>query len=266
MALSTFEAWEYFGTVEATALTALRDRMGTTYASSPTDAKLLLILQRAVKFVHKGTRRFFLKRTGTLALSGQGDARLHVPHPIVSTDQGGNSITEIILGSDTDAVDSDAYVVNDGAVEGGGPEDPRENPFIEWSLGWDGAGTSKPPLIAYPNRYWPYGVQNVAVTGDFGYLEEDGSTPEPILHVLARICVLNADPLDDSCAMEDRRKGALVSETVQGRSYSVLPQSVSLGLTMDREIDQILRGYRAPPMAIVSRAPRRRSRSRYFVE
>lgn len=266
MSLSALEPWHYFDAADqGDALDALRARMGATYATTPDDDQLLLVLRRSVEMLHRATDRFFVARTGSILLGGNGTPRLELPFPVASADQvDAGGITEIIVGDpDTeDAVDADLYAVNDGALPG--PLDPRNNPFVEMVVPSAGGAVSRPPIWPGKAGTWPYGVNNIRLTGTWGYLEEDGSTPELILHFLARMCILNAPELDDGDGQEDKRRAAIQSESTQGRSYTLGSVALSAGLTLDRELDSILRSFRRPPRAIVSRAPKRGLRSRYW--
>ena len=248
---------------QAAALVLLRARMGDSYATTPDDAALLRALARAVAFVERATGRFFVQRTGTLILDGTGDPRLPLPHPVVSTDQGGEGVTAVVIGrteDDEETVDAADYVVTDGALVG--PGDPRDNPAIE--------------LIPSSSVYragpwwgqvgcWPGGKRMIQVTATWGYLEEDGSTPEPIVHLLARLCIQQVVALDDADGKEDSKRGAIVAEQTQGRSYQLGAQASGYGLTLDREMDQIIATYKRPPRVVISRAPKRASRVRRYL-
>lgn len=258
MALSAFQPWHYFDAADqAAAVAALRAAMGSSYASSPDAADLLTALSRAVSHLHKRTQRFFLQRTGSLVVDGNGAPLLPLPHPVISTDQGGTGITAITVNGET--IDSDSYVVNEGAQLG--DDDPRDNPFVTYDRSFALSAQSLPPIeeVGYTG-WWTPGTRNVVVTGSFGYVEEDGSTPSPILDALARLCIRQLVPRDDEDALEDLRRGALIYEQTQGRSYSLATGMVSGGSTGDRELDQVIAEYTRPPTVHISRPARRRRR------
>ena len=262
MPLSNREPWRYFdANDEPTAMLALRARMGTSYATVPDDATLADILDRSVRFVERATQRFFVRRDGEIKLRGAGEPRQSLPFPVISVDQGATGVTSVTIDDDTDPIDVEEYVVNDGAWEG--PEDPRTDPFIEWAVSGFGSFVSRPPEIATSRRRFAYGVGNIAVSASWGFVEPDGTTPIMILHMLARLCILNSAPNDDLCAVDDKKRGALLSESTSGRSYQMALHAVSSGLTLDREIDLILREYKRPPEVYISRPPARRGRTRY---
>jgi len=258
MALPAILPWNYFhASVQATARTALRALMGTSYASSPTDALMDAALSRAVSYVHGTTGRFFLLRTGTLLVNGTGGRILDVPYPVVSVGQGGTGITSVTVEDDSTAMDTDLYSVRDGAGMGMDADDPRNYPQVILK-----AGKGDPQ---WPGSYgvWPYGIENVTLVGDFGYLEPDGSTPPLILSALARLTILQTAPLDDDDARADRVMTGIKSETVQGRAYTLGEGVIGGGITTEREIDQILAHYRRPPRVRAGR-PRRMGRTRYY--
>ena len=266
MPLSNREPWRYFEDPsdpndEAAALLLLRGLMGASFASAPNDAVLTNILARSVRFFERVTRRFFVRRDGTLDIDGTDAPRLWLPFPVVSLDQDNTALPVEVSIGEGDPLEPQLYDVNDGAWEG--EDDPRDDPFIEHSNDSTGTVVSTPPRT-YNAARWPYGVRNVHVTASWGYLEPDGAVPPLVQHALARLCVLNSAPNDDLSAVEDRRRGALLSESVEGRSYQLASHAISGGLTLDREIDQILRSYKRPPAAHISRPPRRRARA--FVE
>lgn len=246
MSLDRPEPWRYYGSSSSAALTALRARMGASYATSPADADLLLALTRSVQMVERATGRFFRRRDGDVVVPGESSMQLDLPWPVVSADQGGDGVTSIVV--DDTEVDLADVVVSDGAAVG--PGDPRDAPRIEFARA-TGVGA-----VFGAIRRWPEGPGRIVVTASWGYLEEDGSSPEPILNAIARLVIQQCVPLDDLDGREDYRRGGLLMEQTQGRMYQVGMHAGGAGLTLDREIDQVLRSYRRPPGALVLRTPR----------
>jgi len=267
MGLTRFAGWYYFEDPavpddEAAAIAILRARMGASFATSPTDAELSALVERAVRFVEKVTEQFFTVRIGQLKLRGNGEPRLSLPFPVVSTDQGSTGLTEILIEDDPTAIDPIDYWVNDGAWDG--PEDPRKDAFVEFRIGRSfGSFVSRPPG-SDTLRIFPYGVGNIAVTSAWGFLDQDGKTPADLLHAIVRLCVLTVGDADDACAVDDQRRGALIAESVQGRAYTYAAHAISSGLTLDRTIDQVLRMYHRPASVVVSRPPARKGRRYYY--
>lgn len=105
---------------------------------------------------------------------------------------------------------------------------------------------------AYPKIYrcagWPKGRLNVEVSGKWGYVEEDGSTPVAIKRAAMKLAIYHFPALGDSEAQEDKSlRGLLTSETTDGHSYELSEDAVANAytgaITGDTEIDQILKSY-----------------------
>lgn len=246
MLFPAFDSWRYFGSVQATALAALRTRMGTSYASV-SDADTFAALKLSVAYLHGYTGRVFRPVAATLAVDGSGGNRLPLPMPVVSAEQyTGGGVTAITLRevddqSDPTDVDLGLVEVNEGTCWG--PDDPRLDPVIRYR------GAS---------GRWPDGIGNVSVTATWGFVEADGSTPDLVLDCLARLCTRTLIPVDDVDGQSDARAAWVTSETTQGRRYDLSPLAISGGLTGDRLIDQTLAHYRRPPAVHVSRSRRDR--------
>lgn len=258
MALSLSTYWHYWGTTDqATSRTALRTQMGTSYTNSPADATLDLAWERAVRFFEEATGWFFVKVDGELDLNGNGEVRLNLPYPVVSSGQGGDGIESITLFDEDDAVDDALYEVNQGAQPG--VADPRLNAYVEYVANSSVATASRSPE-AELHAVWPYGVQNIHLDGSWGYLEPDGSTPVLVKKAIAKLVIRELADLDDCDDQEDLRRGGIVSESVTGRSHTFHANAVGHGVTGDPEIDRIIRRYRRPPEARIARPPRRNRR------
>lgn len=262
--LSNPEAWRYFADGsddEGDALARLRATMGASYASTPDDDALTVALARARDVLEGVTGWFFVKRNGRLDVDGTGTYRLFLPFPVVSEGQDGAGVTEILVGEDETSIDLESVTVNDGASPG--PDDPRKHAFI------DAANYSASPLAdvspeSFTNGIWPWGVRNVHVTADWGFLDQTGGTPEQARRVLAFLAIRELVALDDEEGLEDLRRGAIQSEQTQGRSYTLGPVAQSIGYTGVREIDVILKQLHRPADAYIPTPPGRRgSRGRF---
>ena len=105
---------------------------------------------------------------------------------------------------------------------------------------------------SYPKIFrcsgWPKGRLNIEVSGTWGYVEEDGSTPPAIRWAAMKLAIYNFPALSDTEAQEEKNlRGLLVSETTDGHSYSLSNEVVSSlsseAITGDAEIDRILKSY-----------------------
>ena len=262
------DAYTAFAAAEDDALTALRLAMGASYADSPGDATLLAALELATAFLERATGRVFLALTGRLALDGSGSYRQPLPLPVVSANQlEGGGVSELVIAdvyADGTAEDLDDFIVNDGV--GLAPEDPRDNPYIDARPGGalsSGTVVSRSPEAWLGRGAFPARPRVVHVTATWGYLDEQGATPQLARQALAKLTIRALVGNDDPDGLEDLHRGALVSEQTQGRSYTLGPRSGGGGITTDREIDLLLSALRRPPVAIVSSPPRRRGRRAY---
>lgn len=253
MPLTNAEPWRYFGETEDDAIAALRAWPNNPFPESwYDDAALVRALGRAVSDLEGATGRFFVARAGTLNLRGQGVSRLAVPHPMVE-------ITAVSVRGT--AIDLDRLDINDG-VDPGGRDDPRDHPFIDW--------IDDPYAVSYlqpEGGVWPVEAAGpvVAVTGTFGYLEGDGSTPAAILDAIVRLTLRHLVPVTDAEGQGDLMRGAVIMEQTAGRSYQLAQGKLSSGMFLDREIDRVIQRYRAPAPAWISRSrrPGRARRSIY---
>ena len=101
---------------------------------------------------------------------------------------------------------------------------------------------------AYPKIFrcscWPKGRLNIEVSGKWGYVEEDGTTPPAIKRVATKLAMYNFPSLSDSDSQEEKNlRGLLLSETTDGHSYELSESAVTNSITGDTEIDQILKSY-----------------------
>ena len=105
---------------------------------------------------------------------------------------------------------------------------------------------------AYPKIFrcagWPKGRLNIEVSGQWGYVEEDGSTPPAIRRAAMKLALYHFPALIDTDALEENAiRGLLLSETTDGHTYmlsdSAVAEAYSGAITGDAEIDGILKGY-----------------------
>ena len=250
---------------EAAALELLRTTMGSAYASAPTDELLGAALEGAVAFLHRATGRLFVPTSGTLSIDPEdidptGRAyRLHLPLPLVSANQHADGgVTSIGTGdrADPDLLDASDYVANDGV--GMPPQDPRDNPWVD--LRSSSNGLAKPVSVSPESPTtsgWGVGVRNVHVAALWGYLDHQGRTPLQVRKLLALLTIRELADLSSDHDRGDLLAGAVVAETVEGRSVSLAPGAAGAGPTGDRVIDTLIAAYRRPPQARISRPPGR---------
>ena len=107
------------------------------------------------------------------------------------------------------------------------------------------------PKIYFIDDRWPKGNQNIEVSGLFGYVEPDMSTPKDIKRAAMKLATSYFPLLSDKTAQEAKAvQGLIISESTDGHSYSLSSSALSNiqagALTGDSEVDAILRGYLRP--------------------
>jgi len=176
------------------------------------DDDLEKLVKLSCDFIDKVTGQFFEPRELTLRLDGRGGRILVLPYPLI----------------DAEFIEIDSGIISD---------------FVIYNRLEDRAY----PKV-FRNSKWPAGILNIKIKGSWGYVEEDGSTPENIKRAAIKLAIYNFPVLIDKEAQEDKNlRGLLVSETTDGHSYKLAEDSVnnlySKSITGDAEIDDILRAY-----------------------
>ena len=128
----------------------------------------------ASALIERLTGQFFEPRDLTLRFDGRGGNVLPLPVFCIECES-------VIMNGDV--VDPDEYIVYNRYY----PDDDRHYPKI------------------YHVRKWLAGVQNIEVTGRFGYVEADGTTPGDIRRACMKLSVNQFPLLSDKTAQEERR-------------------------------------------------------------
>ena len=181
-----------------------------------TDDQVSQLIALACNYIDKVTGQWFELRQKTIKLDGRGGQVLQLPVFLINCDE-----------IQADGIPIDDYVLFNRIS----PEDDRNYPKI------------------YRRLRWPKGIQNIQVQGEWGYVEEDGSTPLLIKRAAVKLFLYNFLPaLGDSEAQAEKAlSGLLQSETTDGHSYSlngeILKAMYENSLTGDAEIDGIINQY-----------------------
>ena len=191
-----------------------------------TDDQVSQLIALACDYIDKVTGQWFEPRQKTVKLDGRGGQVLQLPVFLINCEE-----------IRADDVLIDDYVLFNRIS----PEDDRKYPKI------------------WRRLRWPKGVQNIQIQGEWGYVEEDGTTPLLIKRAAIKLCLYNFPALGDSEAQEEKDlRGKIRSETTDGHSYTLDGSSSSSGTgsslsTGDSEIDGILQYFMRPRfmMAIV---------------
>ena len=188
----------------------------------PTEAELLLKITFAQGYIEKLTGQFFNERDMVLSLDGTGNYLLKLPFPAVD-------ITKIEFknsdGSYTEYDLSYFEVYN--------RYNPDDRPY---------------PKIESDTYIFPEGRKNIRLTGTFGYVEEDGTTPRLIKEALKMI--VKQWLFDSDTNKGNRRKSKIWFDKGQNNENRISEAISSGNLTGDPEIDNILRWYTRSGMVV----------------
>lgn len=228
----------------------LRDEGITTAQLS--DQQLLSRIQIASAQIDRWTGRWFYPRAMKLLLDGNGKDTLLVGPPIISISeilQLGQGSVYITNSSETVDLEN-VRIYNRHLTQQLTDPDDRNSPRVQWlSFNW----YNRLPGIMPSGIFWQ-GVQNIQVTGVFGYTDFDGSptgkTPDLITQACMMMVVRNMAKLGDIDArLEQALSGRLTSQRTRDQSITWAapnPKQIT-PWTGDPTIDGIIASYRRPP-------------------
>ena len=102
-----------------------------------------------------------------------------------------------------------------------------------------------PEDLRYPKICFNFDIENdkdIFITGDFGFVEADGSAPILIKKACIKLAIRE---LDNLYTEKEFFPGKVKSETTDGHSYTLMSSSEGgFSLTGDVEVDEILKIYR----------------------
>ena len=183
------------------------------------------LIKLSCEYIDRITGQFFEPRELTIRLDGRGGKNLVLPLFLIDA-------WYIKVGNEF----IDDFVLYNRIT----PVDDRPYPKI------------------YRNAKWPEGIMNIEISGTWGYVEVDKSTPEPIKRISKKLVMYGFPALNDKEAQDEKNlQGLLISEMTDGHSYQLSDTAVanlfSNAITGDTEIDEILKYYTNKPfrMAIV---------------
>lgn len=172
------------------------------------DALLQTRIRRASALIEKYTRNWFYPRQCVFHLDGSGSGILQIEHPIIA-------VTEVRVSYDnrlglptTTVLDPTLYrVFNRHLTEHLLDPDDRANPKVQCLFG---TTYGHPTRRIWVSDWFPKGVQNIQVSGLFGYTDPDdgvtlwtdgvtpvGVTPETIRTACMMLVVRDLLPLAD---------------------------------------------------------------------
>lgn len=193
-------------------------------------------IQEAMGLIDEVTGQFFNARSATVTLEGNNTPTLWLPVPIIS-------ITQLLINSTSlelqEGEDYD-FVAFKGRER---PQDDRRNPRIKLNVG---RGRDSIFTGAITNRVF---IKETLthITGTFGFLEPDGSTPALIKKATAILALGSANvPIATSAG---GTTGPLKRTKVDLHEQEFFENKVTTSkssITGDAQVDYILAKYRAP--------------------
>jgi hypothetical protein len=230
----------------------LRDEGVST--AEATDARLARLIGLASQYVDRMTGRFFEPRPLTLTLDGSGGRMLLLGHPIIAVRDATLLVAMPVEVGELPVTQGFFRVCNRHLTQGLLDPDDRENPRLEFFHESDllGVHTTPAASLGLGSLVWLRGVQNVVVSGLFGFTDPDGSavgrTPDLIRHVTKLLVLREIPAMTDTVLRDDRQKRwRLVGERTRDQGYNLDPLRAQGGFTGDPEIDAIIASYQRPP-------------------
>ena len=196
------------------------------------------IIQASMDLVDASTGSFFNKREGVWEFEGRNTPLLQLSVPIIQIDK------LLINSTDCELFEGDDFHAFKSRT---GPRDDRKNPRIKLNIGknpssiYSGSVTSRAFIRGSLTQ----------ITGAFGYLEEDGSTPLLIQRATAILTMKDINtPIGSSISATDgsgplkRLKVDLHEQEFFEASSN--KESVKSTASGDAEVDRILALFRTP--------------------
>lgn len=188
------------------------------YSASMVEQRIAL----ACSTVDQMTGCFFEKKEGyVITMDGHRHDTLFLPVPPVSVD----AITSVVV--DAETLDAEYYEVLMSEVPDG-----RFN-----------------PKLRHLTSTWPIGKSNIVITGDFGFVEPDESTPPLIINLVTRIAVWNLPKVGD---VDAQRASQIVEESLKDYRYKLAdPSAIGRGFFSDPKIDNLIAMFKRPAMGVL---------------
>ncbi len=246
---ATFTADQDFEVVDGVAVESpiyalvadMRDEGVTGDAAS--DVRVQTALVVASRMIDRITGRFFSPRYSVYRFDGRDGRKLTMWDPIIALEELVVE-SELVTPIATPITLDDVRVYNRHISQNMTNPDDRNSPKIEFveleGVRWFGG------------LKFPSGVQNIKVTGLFGYTEHDGSgvgkTPDLIRHV-AKLLALREIPelTETSCRADARDQWRVTEERTRDQTVKYAAPTKWGQWTGDAEIDQILVMFMRPP-------------------
>lgn len=213
----------------------------------PDDATIQVSICLWQQVLERVTRQWFRPIATSFRLDGTDSDALHLPVPIIS-------ISELRINDNDDPLDPDRYRVYNGTIL---PDD-RKNPRIKLRDSWGyQRDIYTAPDRSSRSRFFK-GRQNQYVSGVFGYVEPDGSTPALIKRALLKLVIkdlstplvagtggLLPPPLTTGVVAEEWTDGHKLKYQISGGELKPRAPGLS-GLIDDPEVQMIVKLFKSP--------------------
>lgn len=213
--------------------------------SQASDARAFELLLRASETIERVCGLWFQPRALAMLLDGPGTQTLFLRVPICG-------IESIAIDGDEIAFTSVAVYARHLSQRLLSPDDRRNPQLVRKSCGdtWRGRG----PV-------WPRGLQNLAISGVFGFTEPTaatcmvGTVPRAVRLACVRLAVLELELLASPDRGASRRQGDITSEGTRDQRVTYGDRQSSSGIarvvpaygsTGDAEVDAMLGRFRPP--------------------
>lgn len=231
------------------AYTLVSDLRGDCDDQKASEDRLQSAVLVASSFVQGVTARFFEPRYALQRFDGNGSRALVMNDPVIAVESlsiDTQPSTRGALPVDLDEV----RIFNRHLSQRMTNPDDRDSPKLEFVHGRDmfqRSGIGNSFLASY---IFPYGVQNIAVPGVFGYTEWDGTpfgkTPE-LIQLVTRQIALRSIPGDDQCREEMRNGWRVIEQRTRDQMIRYADPRKFGQWTGDPDIDSILTMFIRPP-------------------
>lgn len=228
-------------------------------SSQLTKRRATSLIKTHMQFVDRATRNFFNKRSGAFQIEGDNSPTLFLPVPIIE-------VTKLMLNSSdvelTEGEDFD-FVAFKGRQS---PTDDRKNPMIKLQV-----GRGRDSIFqGITNRIFARHTLTL-LEGSFGYLEPDGSTPEPIKRAMKLLIYRDLNQsITGTGGNSQSQAGPLrrVQVDLHEKEFFAAPtaeRDKKALLSGIHEVDVILAQYKSP-MIVSGSIPRFSPQANYYVD
>lgn len=190
----------------------IRDEGVTTEEAN--DTRVTDLIEMAEQYIETMTgQHFYDKSVQPMTLYGRDSKTIFLPVHIISCDH---------IDVNEETIDSDRYRVYNRYM----PDD-RHNPKVVFDFDIPEKAT-------------------VDIYGDFGFVEEDGSTPKMIEYAIKKMVINEVPLMTDSEGQDEKKRGRIIREKSDKYEYELSDVMAREDLTGDPDIDRVIIRYQAP--------------------